>query len=311
MKRIFIALSLILCMAAPSVSVAAYPDKPIKLLVTASAGGLLDLAARVAANSLSKELGQPVLIANVPGGGGNVAINQFLAAKNDGYTLLVVTSPQITFNPTVMKVRFKYEDFRILGALAEQRIGIITQPDRDWKDLRDAFAWAKKENRPLVAGVMNEEDKEIMLRLGKQEGVNVSPVPQGGGSACLTSVMGGHTDVGCIGLIFVESALAGKVKALACESENRFTKLPEVPTLMEMGYGISQETVFLLIGRENMPKEAAEKIEQAMAKIGASPEYHEQVFERLQLEATPADAASAKAFVDRIYKNVLANYAAK
>lgn len=311
MKKLFILMALALCLVLPSVAMAVYPDKPIKLLVTSSPGGLLDLAARAAATSLSKELGQPVLIANVPGGGGNVAINQFLAAKNDGYTLLVVTSPQITFNPTVMNVRFKYEDFRILGAIAEQRIGIITQPNRDWKDLRDAFAWAKKENRPLVAGVMNEEDKEIILRIGKQEGVNVSPVPQGSGSACLTAVMGGHVDIGSIGLIFIESALAGKVKPLACESEKRFTKLPEVPTLMEMGYNISQETVFLLLGSTNMPKEAADKIEQAMAKVGVSAEYQEQVFERLQLEATPADAGSAKAFADRIYKNVQANYGSK
>ncbi len=311
MKKLFIVLALVFCMAVPSVSMAAYPDKPIKIIVTSSAGGLLDLASRTAATALTKELGQPVLIANVPGGGGNVAINQFLAAKNDGYTLLVVTSPQITFNPVVMNVRFKYEDFRILGALAEQRIGIITQPDRDWKDLRDAFAWAKKENRPLIAGVMNEEDKEIILRIGKQEGVNVSPVPQGSGSACLTAVMGGHADIGSIGLIFIESALAGKVKALACESEKRFTKLPNVPTLMEQGYGISQETLFLLLGSPDMPKEAADRIEKAMIKIGNSAEYKEQMFDRLQLEATPVDAASAKPFMDKIYKNVQANYGNK
>lgn len=311
MKRLLTILALILCMTAPYGAMAAYPDKPIKILVTSTPGGLQDLAARAAANLLTKELGQPVLIANVAGGGGNVAINQFLAARNDGYTLLVVTSPQITFNPTTMKVRFSYEDFHILGALAEQRIGIITQPDRDWKDLRDAFAWAKKENRPLVAGVMNEEDKEIILRIGKQEGVNVSPVPQSSGSTCLTAVMGGHVDVGSLGLIFIESALAGKVKALACESEKRFTRLPDVPTLMEQGYNISQETLFLLLGRPDMPEEARTVIEKAFVKIGASPEYREQVFERLQLEPTPADSASAKTFMDRIYRSVQKHYGAQ
>lgn len=285
-----------------------YPDHPVKVIAAASPGGLLDLAARVATGYLSQELGQPFVIANVAGGGGNVAINSALQSKHDGYTLLVATSPQITYNATKMKVRYKFEDFRVLGALAEQRIGIITQPDRPWNDLRDAFATARKEKRPLVAGVMNEEDKDIIMRIGKQENVQVSPVPQGGGSACLTAVMGGHVDIGAIGLIFVENALAGKVKALACESEKRFTRLPDVPTLKELGYNFSQETLFLLLGPADMPEEVAAKIEKTMAEIGLQPEYQEQIHGRLQLESTTTDASETRKTLDRIYQNVLTTY---
>ena len=309
MKRALTSLSLAVLLALPVAAPAAdYPRGPIKVIVSAGPGGLLDLAARAATAMLSIELGQPLLIANMAGGGGNVAINTALAAKHDGYTLLAVTSPQITYNPTVMKVRYKYEDFRVLGALAEQRIGIITQPDRPWKDLRDAFAWARQEKRPLVAGVMNEEDKDIILRIGKQEGVQVSPVPQGSGSACLTAVMGGHVDVGAIGLLFVESALAGKVKALACESATRFTKLPEVPTLKEQGYDIAQETLFLLLGPADMPDHAARVVEQAMTAVGTTPEYREQVYDRLQMEATATDAPSARQALDAIYADVRHTY---
>lgn len=311
MKRALTTLILSALLACPVAAPAAdYPRGPIKVIVSAGPGGLLDLAARAATAMLSTELGQPLLIANMAGGGGNVAINTALAAKHDGYTLLAVTSPQITYNPTVMKVRYTYEDFRVLGALAEQRIGIITQPDRPWKDLRDAFAWARQEKHPLVAGVMNEEDKDIILRIGKQEGVEVSPVPQGSGSACLTAVMGGHVDVGAIGLLFVESALAGKVKALACESVKRFTKLPEVLTLKEQGYNIAQETIFLLLGPADMPDDAARAIERAMASIGTTPEYREQVYKRLHMEATATDAPSARQTLDAIYADVRNTYGA-
>lgn len=310
MKRVLICLFMTVLLAVPATAPAAeYPDRPIKIVLASSPGGLLDLAGRAAAGMLSKELGQPVLIANMPGGGGNVAINSALAAKHDGYTLLIATSPNITYNAAVMNVRFRYEDLRVLGALSEQRIGIITQPNRPWKDLRDAFAWARREKRPLVAGVMNEEDKDILMRIGQQEGVEVSPVPQGSGSACLTAVMGGHVDVGAIGLLFVESALAGKVKALACESSKRFTKLPDVPTLREQGYDFAQETIFLLLGPADMPEEAALRMERAMAAIGATDAYREQVFERLQMEATATDAASARTALDAIYANVKKTYA--
>lgn len=295
-------------LCASPVHAGGYPDQPVKVIVASSPGGLLDLAARAAASLLSQELGQPLVIANMPGGGGNVAINSTLQARHDGYTLLVATSPNITYNAAMMKVRFKYEDFRVLGALAEQRIGIITQPDRPWKDLRDAFAEARKEGRPLVVGVMNEEDKDIIMRIGRQENVPVSPVPQGSGSACLTAVMGRHVDIGAIGLIFVESAQAGKVKALACESEKRFTRLPDVPTLKELGYDISQETLFLLLGPADMPEEAAARIEEAMARTGALPEYREQVYERLQLEPTATNAPDAREALERIHQNVLKTY---
>lgn len=285
-----------------------YPDKPIKLIVAASSGGLLDLAARGCANLLSQELGQPVIIANMPGGAGNVAVNSALQARPDGYTLLVVSSPHVTYNTLKKNARHKYGDFRVLGGISEQRIGIITQPDRPWKNLRDAFAEAKKKGIPLVVGVMNEEDEDIIRRIGELENVKISAVPQNSGSACLSAVLGGHVDLGMIGLLFVESALAGKVKTLASESEKRFTALPDVPTLKEQGYNLSQETLFLLMGPKDMPEEAAKRIMDAMAKLGDTAEYKEQIYNRLKMEPTDTSAGAAQKRLDGIYENAVKNY---
>ncbi len=308
MKKLFALLVLAVLICAPSMAQAAYPTKPITIILASGPGGLLDNSTRVFANFLSKELGQPVIVSNVTGGQGNVGINQFLGEKHDGYTLLVVNSPQVTYNALMPKSRFKYEDFRPLCIIGENRMGYVTQPDRPWKDMRDAIAWAKKEKQPLVVGVLSEEDKAIALSLGEAQGVKISPVPQASGGACLTAAIGGHVDIAILGLILVDNVKAGKIKLLASQSTKRFAKIPEVSTLIEQGYNYYADVCFPVLGHKDIPEDVAMTIQKAYAKFGNSAEYKEQIYDRLNLELSDPSVGAAKKFMDAINESSKRNY---
>lgn len=286
-----------------------YPDHPITVINAGPAGGLLDLPLRVACSMLSKEIGQPIINTNITGGEGGVAINTGLKAEHDGYTLLGIDSSYITFTPYYKNARYGFEDFRILGAVAGQGSGIITQADRPWKDLNEAFEWAKKEDKRLIVGYVMGQDKYNVETCLKQANVKYSLVPQKGGAACLTGILGGHLDIATIGLLGVENTLAGKIKMLACCNVARFTRLPDVPTLRELGYNINHRTYNLLVGPADMPEEAALLIEKALAKVIQSEEYRTEVFDKIGMEPVNGNLEEDKAILKEISNEIKAQLA--
>lgn len=293
MKKILISCMLALLAVFPC-QAKEYPDHPITVINSGPAGGLIDLPTRVAGSMLSKELGQPVVCTNVVGSEGSVAINTALNAAHDGYTLLAIDSTYITFTPYYKKSRYTFEDFRVLGAIAEQRNGIITQVDRPWKDLNDAFEWARKEDKRLIVGYMTSQDKYNLETIFKEANVKYSLVPQKGGPGCLTGIMGGHLDIATIGLLGVENTLAGKIKMLACCNVTRFTRLPDVPTLLELGYSIGFRSYDLLVGPADMPEEAALLIEKNLAKIIQTEEYRTEVFDKIGMDPVDGNLEEAR-----------------
>lgn len=299
MKKILISCMLALLTVFPC-KAAGYPDRPITVIISGLAGGLIDLPVRVACTMLSKELGQPIVNTNLTGGEGGVPINTFLQEKHDGYTLLGIDSTHITFTPHFKKTRYNFNDFRILGSVGEQRGGFITQADRPWKDLNEAFEWAKKEDKRLIVGYVSSQDKYNIETCLKQANVKYSLVPQKGGAACLTAVLGKHLDIATIGLVGVESVLAGKVKMLACCNVAPFTRLPDVPTLRELGYNIGYRSYALLVGPEDMPEEAAAVIEKALAKVVETEEFKTEVFDKMGMEVVGGNVEEIRTILNDI-----------
>lgn len=296
MKKILISCLLVLSAVFPC-KAAGYPDRPITVISAGPAGGLIDLPTRVASSMLSKEIGQPIVCTNVVGSEGSVAINTGLNAAHDGYTLLAVDSTYITFAPYYKKSRYSFEDFRVLGAIAEQRNCIITQPDRPWKDLNDAFEWARKEDKRLIVGYMTSLDKYNLETIFKEANVKYSLVPQKGGPGCLTGIMGRHLDIATIGLLGVENTLAGKIKMLACCNLTRLTRLPDVPTLRELGYSIGFRSYDLIMGPADMPEEAALLIEKNLVKIIQTEEYRTEVFDKIGMDPVNGNLEEARAIL--------------
>ena len=128
------------------------------------------LLTRAVAEALKKDLGQPVLVINVPGGShGSVMAAKLATAPHDGYTLGISATAAFTYSPHFIKTSYKLEDFDYLTLLGLNQSGIICAPDRPWKTLKDAFVWAKKEGHGLTYMFQGSDDRDVIKRIAARE----------------------------------------------------------------------------------------------------------------------------------------------
>lgn len=281
---------------------AAWPERPVTIITQAGAGAVIDLATRQVAAMLSEELGQPFLVTNQSGAGGNLAVNAMLQAKPDGYTMVTTGPNPYGFNLLTMKVRYKFEDLAPVSLIQNTCMAIIALPDKGWKGVKDAYDAARAENRPLKVAVMDNLSRDILVKIGEKEGVKVAPIPQKGGMAILSTILGGHADIGLVGSIAVENTRAGKIVTLASASSKRFDTLPDVPTLREQGYDFIDDAFVVLSFSREVPDEIVEKASQTMIKISQT-EAYKKMLETLSVEAAPMGRVEAAKLTRAEYEN--------
>lgn len=296
LKKILLGMGILgLVMGAGSAE-AAWPERPVTIISHSAPGAVNDLLTRQVAAMLTEELGQPFLVVNQPGGGGNLAVNAVLQARPDGYTIGSSGNHPFGYNMFTMKVRYKLEDLAPISLINTSCMAIISHPDNGWKNMKDACNAAKAEKRALKVAVMDNLSRDIMRKVAEQEGVALAPVPQNGGMPCLSAVLGKHVDVSLLGSIAVENAQAGKVTILASASSKRFAEVPDVPTLKEQGYDAAFDSFTLLFASSKVPAEVVDTLSKAMVKIGATEPY-KKMLETLSVEAAPMGSEAARQIV--------------
>ena len=222
MKKVLVSLGVLGLVMSGSSAEAAWPERPVTIISHSAPGAVNDLLTRQVAAMLTEELGQPFLVVNQPGGGGNLTVNAVLQAKPDGYTIGSSGNHPFGYNMFTMKVRYKLEDLAPISLINTSCMAVIAHPDTGWKTMKDACNAAKAEKRPLKVGIMDNLSRDILRQVAEQEGVALAPIPQNGGMPCLSAVLGKHVDVSLLGSIAVENAQAGKVTILASASSKRF-----------------------------------------------------------------------------------------
>ena len=239
---IFAALGLCLMPIAPTIaqSPAAYPNKPIKLVVPFTPGGVTDTSGRLIAEQLSKRLGQPVIVDNKPGASGNIGTQQVATADPDGYTLLLGFDGTLVINPHVFeKISFDTEkDFASIGKIGDAMLILVAYPGVAVKTLRDVIALSKSQPGGLSYGTSGAGGTPHIAGelLKQQTGANLVHIPYKGGGQALIDVLGGN-----VPLVYTAVAGAlqhlkgGKLTAIAVSSAQRSSSLPEVPTFIESG----------------------------------------------------------------------------
>ena len=228
--------SILLCVAA---SAADFPTKPVRLLVGFAAGGGTDSVARVFGKQLGDALGQPVLIENRPGAGGNVAAQQTARAPAEGYTLHIVASSFAT-NPSLY-ANAGYDplrDFAPVNLVASTPYVLEVGPASPARSLREFLALAREQPGRLsyASGGTGTPSHLGMELLKSMAGLDLLHVPYKGGGQALTDLVSGQVSVYLDPIVlsapFVKS---GKTRALAVTSLKRSPVLPEVPTVAEAG----------------------------------------------------------------------------
>lgn len=217
---------------------AAYPDKPITLVVPYTPGGVTDALARAVSKSLSERLDQPVIVENRPGGGANIGAGIVARANPDGYTLLMGSAATHAINSSLyQKLTYHHiKDFAPVGMVAEVPNILVVHPSLPVKTVAELISYAKAHPGELnfgssgVGGTIHLSG-ELFKSMA---GVKMTHIAYKGSAPAVTDLLGGRTQ-----LMFDSSVVphikSGKLRALGVTSARRSSALPDVPTIAEAG----------------------------------------------------------------------------
>lgn len=252
-----------------------YPDKPIKIIVPFAPGGGSDFMGRLLSKQLSEKLGQPVIVENRPGAGGNLGAEIAVKSPADGYTLML-TAASYTVNPYVYKVSFdSLKDITPIAQLARGPFIIAVNPSLPVNTLKDLVDLARKQPGKLSyasagSGSITHLASEYFMEVA---GIDIVHIPYKGTSPALTDTIAGNTQV-VFGTVAstIPHVKAGKLRALAVSTPKRLAALPDVPTAMELGYKDYQVTNWHgLIGPKGMPVDIVTKLNKLVNETMGAP----------------------------------------
>ncbi len=241
-----------------------YPTRPVRLLVGYAAGGPADTIARLVAQALSEQLGQPFVVENRPGAGSNIAADATAKAIPDGYTLLVATAAN-AINATLyndLKYDF-YRDFTPVAMLAREPLVAAVSLSSPSKTLPEFIAYAKSNpGKITMASAGNGTASHVSGELFKMlAGIDMVHVPYRGASPALTDLLGGRVDIYFSPLSgAIEYIRDGKLRALAVTTINRYEGLPDVPPASEIVSMYESSQWYGLSAPKNTPGEVVTKL---------------------------------------------------
>ena len=269
----------LLSLAAPLACAAqVFPSKPVKIIVGFPAGGPLDAHARLLADGLSKQLGQPVIIDYKAGAGGTVGAEFVAKGEADGYTLLMANTGTMVINPAVY-TKLPYQtlrDFVPVARTAQQPLALVVHPDVKANNITELVALAKAGPGKLNYGSAgNGGISHLVPEMFKSAtGTFIVHIPYRGSAPAFTDLMAGQVQLMAESIPQAARYVkAGKLRALAVTSRERNPALPEVPTMIEAGLkGFEVVGFYGVLAPAATPKAAVEKLSAAFKATLEAPE---------------------------------------
>jgi tripartite-type tricarboxylate transporter receptor subunit TctC len=291
---------LALVLSTPLAAHAAYPEKPVRIVVTFAAGGASDIVARAISEPLSKALGQPVIVDNKPGAGGTIGGMEVVRAAPDGYTLMLSNSTPLSIGPfTLSKQPYDpAKQFTHVAMLGIAPVAIMANPKIGPATLRDLPRLAAAPGYTFGSGgpgsighIVGEMTKSAMK-------FDMTHVPYRGGAPMTTDLIAGTIPMGIdVITAYVPMMKAGQLKMLAVTSRARSLLAPDVPTVVELGLPqLLAENYFGVSGPAGLPKDVTDKLGKALADIVADPVIVKR-FEELGIHTVKMSSADFGAFV--------------
>jgi tripartite-type tricarboxylate transporter receptor subunit TctC len=277
-----------------------WPSKPLTLVIPFPPGNTADLVARTLQEPLRKALGQPVIVDNKPGAGGNIAAQAVARADKDGHTLLVTTGSPLVLNPAVYKrLPFDAEkDFAPVAIVGSIPMVLIARNDLPVSSLAELLTYARaNESKVTYASVGQGTFTHLGMELfAKAVGLKLTHVPYKGASPAHADLIGGRIDFMFDSLASSNIMLkAGRVKALAVTAAKRTPFLMDVPTVVEASAGKLTDfdvTVWTgLFAPAGTPPDAVRRLNEEITKLLRSPDFRAQLaaqFIRADDPLTPA-----------------------
>lgn len=273
-----------------------YPNKPVRIVIPYAAGGGVDAAARLVAQSLSASLGQSFIVDARPGGGTAIGTDAVARSAADGYTLLITGGSTMSLLPMTHAAKLPFDpltDFAPIGMVSRMPFFLATSSTLPYQSVNELFKDVKAKPDQLAyasngIGAMAHLGTEMLVQAA---GAKMIHVPYAGFTPALTDVVAGRVSIVMADLGALNGQLqAGTLRPLAVASKERSRFMPNVPTLVESGYPDAQFEVWLaLYAPAKTPREVLTKVGKALSTYLATPAARE-AFAKLGHESDPSGA---------------------
>jgi tripartite-type tricarboxylate transporter receptor subunit TctC len=277
----------------------AYPNKSITLIVPYTVGGPTDVAGRLMAQRLGERLGQSIVVQNILGAGGVVGTEQAARARPDGYTLYFAVNSMAIFphaRPANSPLPFNPLDFVPIGGVAESAHVVLTNKSANIRSMADVVTMAKQRPGEVSfgsAGVGGTTHLPLAF-FAHQTGINLLHVPFKGAAPAMQETMAGRIMLVAPGFsgAIPEAVKAGTLIPLAVTSAKRLPQMPEVPTLVELGYSDMVFPIWYgLFGPKGLPQDIVNRLSAELKAMASEPEYQKRMASQGNIAAyeTPAE----------------------
>ena len=262
---------------------AAYPSKPIRIVVPFSPGGATDTLARMMGQKLTEAWGQPVMVENKPGAGGNIGADLVAKAPGDGYTLLLAAAGFMAVNPSVYP-NMTYDpakDFAPLTLLVKAPLLLVVNPSVPVKDVKEFVAYVKANPGKLSIGNGGNGTAQHLggVYMSSEAKLDVVHVPYKGSAPATTDLLGGVVHAQFDNMVtLMPYVKSGKLRALAVSSKERSGTVPDVPTLHETVLpGFETGTWYGMVAPASTPPAITTKISAELRKILQMPDIRDKL----------------------------------
>lgn len=285
-----------------ALALAAWPDKPVRLVVSSGAGGTADILARALAEKLTTSLGQTFVVENKPGAGGHLGASQVARSRADGYVFLVSGSPTHSVGPHLYK-NLTYDPMRDVPPVAMVAVApnmLVVGPDVPANSVADLVALARQKPDELTYSSAGRGTSGHLAgaMLASLAHIKIKHVPYNAGPEAVTAVMAGNVSMTFFTLPGVlPQVQAGKLRALAVTSRSRTPLAPSVPTVAEAGYPDFEALAWYgLFAPKDTPPDVVAKLSAEIGRIVQQPDMQARLTQ-LGTEPHYLDAEQVKAFV--------------
>jgi len=278
---------------------AAYPDRPVKLIVPWQAGGDTDNIFRPFAPLLQKNIGQPVVIANVAGASGTKGAKEAKDSPADGYTLYAVHDYiHSTYYTGVADVT--YSDFEPICLISSTASVLTASPKTPWSDWKALVADAKaRPGQISVGATLGSTSHFFPALIEKAAGIKFKYVSYEGLAPRMNAILGGHVDLTDANMTQKGKVEAGQLKFIAIATEKRNPEIPNVPTLRELGVNVVYDVNRGIMAPKGTPAEAIAKLETGCAAAAKDPAFADS----MKKQATDVRYLDRKAYASWLKQN--------
>jgi tripartite-type tricarboxylate transporter receptor subunit TctC len=244
-----------------------FPSKPINLIVGWAAGGMTDLTWRALAEPMAKSLGQPIVIANKPGGTGSLGAVLVKNAAPDGYTVGHISTSAHVINPYTFDAGYNVKDFTYICTVTALPNFLIVKADAPWKTYKEFNQYIKDNPMKVRIGYTGPTGPSpvAMKWVAKKEGLKFKEIITKGDAPGLPQLLGGHIDAFCSAASLIPHVKSGELRVLMLLNSYRLKGFEDVPTFKEI-YGKIIDSVIALAGPKDLPPDVVAKFEEAVGK---------------------------------------------